>query len=129
MEGETLVWFQYALESSQFTNCKTFVRALLMRFGPIAYDDLIEALTHLKQTTTVVAYKAQFEALSNRLRGLLDHHKLICFMSDLNDEVRLTIEIFNPLNLSATYGLGKIRDEYLASTRKTYKPMLEKSVI
>lgn len=57
------------------------MRALLLRFEPTSYDDSIEALTCLKQITIVAANKAQFEVLSNRLRGLSDHPKLICFMS------------------------------------------------
>jgi hypothetical protein len=55
------------------------VRALQVRFGFTAYNDPMESLTRLRQTSTVAAYKAQFEALSNRLRGLYEKHKLNCF--------------------------------------------------
>lgn len=40
-------------------------------FGLMTYDDPIEeALIRLKQASTVAAYKATFEILSNRLKGL-----------------------------------------------------------
>lgn len=53
-----------------FTDCDSFVRALLVRFGPSAYDDPMESLTRLCQTGIVDEYKANFENLSNRLRRL-----------------------------------------------------------
>lgn len=53
-----------------FAGCDSFVKALQMRFGSIAYDDSMEALTYLKQTFSVTAYKAQFEGLSNKLEDL-----------------------------------------------------------
>lgn len=53
MERDTLVWYQDAMESGQFSSweafVRAFVRALLLRFGPTVYDDLMEALTHPKQ--------------------------------------------------------------------------------
>ncbi|XP_042980307.1 uncharacterized protein LOC122310468 [Carya illinoinensis] len=117
MASEALVWYQDGVESGQFTSWETFVRSLLMRFGPTAYDDPMEALTRLKQTSSVAAYKSQFEALSNRLRGLSEHHKLSCFMSGLKDEIRLPIRMLNPINMGATFGLAKIQEEYLSAAR------------
>ncbi|XP_042965413.1 uncharacterized protein LOC122299304 [Carya illinoinensis] len=119
MTGEALVWYQDGVESGQFTSWETFVRSLLMRFGPTAYDDPMEALTRLKQTSSVAAYKSQFEALSNRLRGLSEHHKLSCFMSGLRDEIRLPIRMLNPINMGAAFGLAKIQEEYLSAARNT----------
>lgn len=87
---------------------ETFVRALLLRFGPTAYDDPIETLTKLKQISMVATYKAQLEALSNRLWRLSDHHKLSCFLSGLKDEIRLPICMLNPISLGTTFGLTKI---------------------
>lgn len=93
-------------------------------FGTTAYDDLMEALKRLKQTSTIAAQKDQFEALSNILKGLLDTHKLSCFINGLKDEIPLPLHMFNPMNLS---GLTRIKEEYLASTSKTLKPWKERS--
>ena len=41
------------------------VQALHVRFGSTAYDDPMEALAWLRQTSIVGMYKAEFEALSN----------------------------------------------------------------
>ena len=91
MEDETLIWFQDAEETGQFTSWEGFVRALHTRFGALAYDDLMEALTKLRQVSSVSNYKAQFEALSNRIKELFEKHKLSCFLSGLKDEMRFLL--------------------------------------
>lgn len=71
---------------------ESFVKALQVQFGPLAYDDSMETLTPLKHTTIVATYKAQLEALSNRLKGLSKRHKLSCFLKILKDEIKLQLE-------------------------------------
>lgn len=71
-----------------------FVKALQVCFRLSIYDDPMEALTRLKQTTFVATYKeAQFEILSNRLKGLSKRHEFCYFLSGLHDEIRLSIRI------------------------------------
>ncbi|XP_041025452.1 uncharacterized protein LOC121265848 [Juglans microcarpa x Juglans regia] len=121
MEGEALVWYQDAVDGGIFTTWESFVKALLVRFGTTAYDDPMEALTRLKQVSSVAVYKAQFETLSNRLKGLSEKHKLSCLMSGLKDEVRLPIRMLNPINLNAAFGLAKIQEEYILASRKPWR--------
>lgn len=128
MEGETLIWYQDAYKSRQFNSLETFTQDIQVRFGPTSYDDPMEALTRLKQTTFIVVYKTQFGALSNRLRSLSNHHKLSFFLSGLKDEIRLPIKMLNPISLSAAYGLAKILEEYLSTTKRALKPTSERSV-
>lgn len=59
IEGEALIWYHDAVDKGQFTCWQTFTQALQL------CDDLMEALTKMKQTTTLAAYKGQFEAFSN----------------------------------------------------------------
>ncbi|KAF5468520.1 hypothetical protein F2P56_012664 [Juglans regia] len=118
MEGEALVWYQTAFNSGQFNSWESLVMAMQVRFGPSAYDDPMEALTKLKQTTSVAVYKSQFEALTNRLIGLSKKHLLSCFVSGLKDEIRLPVKMFNPVNLGAAFGLAKIQEEYLSAVKK-----------
>ena len=53
-------------------------------------------MTKLRHTHSVVAYKRQFEALSNRIRNLSEAHKLSYFMSGLRDDVRLAVKMQGP---------------------------------
>lgn len=77
MEAKAVVWYQDATKSSLFMSWEAFFIAMFIRFSPTSYDDPIEALTKIKQTTTISVYKAQFEALSDRLRGLYNNHLAI----------------------------------------------------
>jgi hypothetical protein len=117
MEGEALVWFQDAEESGQFPTWDAFVQALLVRFGP-AYDDPMEALMRLRQSASVAEYTTQFEALSNRLRGVSDKNRLSCFLSGLKDEIRLPVRMLNPTSLVAAFGLAKLQEEYIQSSKR-----------
>ena len=53
-------------------------------------------------------YKAEFEVMSNRIKGLSPLHKLSCFLSGLKDEIRLLVRILNPSTLNEAFGLAKI---------------------
>ena len=68
----------------------------------------MKALTRLKQTTTMVSYKGNFEILSNRIKGLFESHKLSCFLSGLKDEIRLPVRMLVPKSLNDAFGLAKI---------------------
>ena len=85
MELEALIWFQEVEEVGVFTNWDSLVQAINVRFGSTAYDDLMEVLTRLRQSSTVPMYKAEFEAMSNRIKGLSPLYKLSCFLSGLKD--------------------------------------------
>ena len=121
MDGKALVWFQDCEASGVFMAWESFVEALLIRFGFSAYEDPLEALTRLRQTSNVIGYKGQFKALSNRIRDLSENHKLSCFLSDLRDEIRLPIKMLNPKTLNEAFGLAKIQEEYVMSSKKFLK--------
>lgn len=56
-------------------------------------------------------------------------HKLSCFLRGLKDEICLPIWMLNPINLNAIYGLEKIQEEYLLSTKKINKPTVKKNSV
>jgi len=117
MEGEALTWFQDAEESGQFPTWDAFLQALLTRFGP-TYDDPMEALMRLRHSSTVAEYTAQFESRSNRLRGIFERNRLSCFLTGLKDDLRLPVRMLNPSNLAAAFGLAKMQEEYILSSRR-----------
>ena len=121
MDNNALIWFQDCEATGVFVTWENFVKALLLRFGSSTYEDPMEALTRLCQTSSVVNYKEQFEAISNRIRDLSEAHKLSCFLSGLKDEVRLPVKMLNPNNLNEAFGLAKIQEEYLLSSKKSQK--------
>ena len=108
LEEEALIWFQDVKQAGGFPSWEVFIKALQTRFGVMAYDDPMEALTRLKQTSTVIAYKGNLEIFSNRIFGLSESHKLSCFLSDLKDEIRLPVRMLVPKTLNEAFGLAKI---------------------
>jgi hypothetical protein len=119
LDEEALIWFQDS--EHEIFNWTDFVRAVQMRFGLATYDDPMETLTKLRHTQSVAAYKSQFEALSNRIRNLSEHHKLSCFISGLRDDVRLAVKMQGPRGLGEAYALARIQEEYLATCRRGYR--------
>ena len=100
MEREALIWFQDTENSGLFTDWEAFVKAVHVRFGATSYDDPMESFTRLKQTSSILAYKGQFEAISNRVRSLSEPHKLSCFLNGLEDEVRIPVRMLSPKTLN-----------------------------
>ncbi|KAL5757050.1 hypothetical protein ACOSQ2_021796 [Xanthoceras sorbifolium] len=70
-----------------------FTQAVLQQFGPTDFEDPSEALTRLKQTTTVTAYQETFEKLSHRV------------------DVCLDIKIKQPSTLADTIGVARLIEE------------------
>ncbi|XP_075633382.1 uncharacterized protein LOC142605839 [Castanea sativa] len=110
-----------AEEAGVFSDWESFVPALHVRFRTSAYDDPLEVLTRLRQTSTVALYKAEFKAVFNRIKGLSHLHKLNCFLSGLKDEIRLPIRMLNPQTLNEAFGLAKIQEEYVWSSKKSIR--------
>ena len=81
----------------------------------------MEALIRLRQTTSVIAYKSQFEALSNGIKRLSESHKLSCFLNRLKEEVRLLVRMFASHNLNTTFSLAKNQEEFIFNSRKGSK--------
>ena len=81
----------------------------------------MEALTRLRQTTSVIAYKSQFNALSNKIKGLSESHKLSCFLNGLIEEVILLVRMFASQNMTKTFSLAKIQEEFKFNSRKGSK--------
>ncbi|KAG2716720.1 hypothetical protein I3760_03G141200 [Carya illinoinensis] len=72
MEGKTLSWYFWLRDSGPIRGWEDFISALKVRFEPFTYDNPIVTSTKLRQTTTVEDYQTEFEALSNKMKGLME---------------------------------------------------------
>ncbi|KAK9225705.1 hypothetical protein WN943_010749 [Citrus x changshan-huyou] len=104
--------FRGPLSWEEFTN------AVLLRFGPTDYEDPSEALSHLKQTTTVVAYQEAFEKLSHQINGLPQHFLIGCFIAGLRDDIRLDVKIKQPRILADAIRVARHVEERNLLQRK-----------
>ncbi|KAH9792459.1 Integrase catalytic domain-containing protein [Citrus sinensis] len=95
-----------------------FTKAVLLRFGPTDYEDPSKALSHLKQTTTAVAYQEAFEKLSHQIDGLPQHFLVGCFVAGLRDDIRLDVKIKQPRILADAIRVARHVEERNLLQRK-----------
>lgn len=88
-----------------------YTKAILLRFGPTDYEDPSEALTRLKQTSSVEAYQESFEKLSHRVDGLPENFFVGCFIVGLRDDIRLDVKIKQPKTLADASGVARLIEE------------------
>ena len=68
LEGEALIWFQEGEEIGVFHDWDSLIQALHVSFGTTTYDDPMETLTRLRQTSYVAVYKAHSKFCQTGLR-------------------------------------------------------------
>ncbi|KAL5818353.1 hypothetical protein ACOSQ3_022241 [Xanthoceras sorbifolium] len=111
LEGIALQWHRWLTKLRGPLTWEEFTKALLLRFGPTEYENPSEALTRLKQTSTVIAYQEAFEKLSHRVDGLPKNFLIGCFVAGLKDEIRLDVKVKKPSTLSDTIGVARLIEE------------------
>jgi hypothetical protein len=75
-------------------------KSILWRFGPTDFEDPFEALSRLRQTTTIAAYQEEFEKLSHQVDGLPETFLIGRFIAGLRDDIRLDVKIKHLATLS-----------------------------
>ena len=70
LEGIALQWLRWLTKFQGPLTWIELTKALLLRFGPTNYEDPLEALTRLKQTSIVATYQQVFKMRSHRGGGL-----------------------------------------------------------
>lgn len=111
LEGLALQWHRWFTKFQGLVAWKEFTTAVLLCFGPTDFENPSEALTRLRQTTSVEAYQEMFEKLSYRVDGLPESFLVGCFIAGLRDEVRLDVKIKNPHTLAEAIGVARPIEE------------------
>ena len=68
----------------------------LARFGPSECKDFDEALSRIKQTSSLREYQREFERLGNRVRGWTQRALVGTFMGGLKTDISDGIRMFKP---------------------------------
>lgn len=117
MSGDALGWYQWMHHNNLFTTWDEFVRALEIRFGPLAFENHQQALFKLQQTSTVAAYQWDFERLCNRVNGLPAPAILDCFISGLRSDIQNEMAILQRTSIAQAIGLAKLVETKLQATK------------
>lgn len=84
----------------------------------------IGELTKLSQQSTVCAYQERFEELANHTTGLTEEFFVSCFISELCDDIKAGVQMFQPSNITQAMGLAKLQEEsFKAAARRTKAPL------
>ena len=62
---------------------------------------------------------AQFEVISNRIKGLSSSHKLSCFLSGLKNEIRLPFRMLNPQLLKEAFDCPGFKRNTIGVAKRT----------
>ena len=111
LEGIALQWYRWLTKFKGPLSCSDLTRAALLRFGPTDYNDPAEALTRLRQTTTVAPYQDSFEKLSHQIDGLPEGFLIGNFIAGLKDDIRLDVKIKHPKTLVEAIGVARLIEE------------------
>ncbi|KAL5834386.1 hypothetical protein ACOSQ4_013883 [Xanthoceras sorbifolium] len=118
LEEVALQWYWWYTKFRGPLSWNEFTKAILHRFGPTDYDDPSEALSWLKQTSTVNAYQEAFEKLSYKVDGLSKNFLVGSFIAGLKDDVRLDVRVKQPKTLSDTISVAHLIEERNQLQRK-----------
>jgi hypothetical protein len=119
LSNVALQWYRWYTKNRGQLRWTEFVKAFLHHFGPIDYEDPLEALSRLKQTTTVNAYQEAFEKLSYKVDDLLETFLVGCFIAGLKDEIHLDVRVKQPKTLSESISVAHLIEERNQFQRKT----------
>ncbi|GKB06306.1 transposon ty3-G gag-pol polyprotein [Tanacetum coccineum] len=88
-----------------------FSKALLGTFEPTDYEDPTEALSRLKQVTTMAFYQDAFEKISHQVDGLPEVFLVGCFIGGFKEEIRLEVKLKKPRSLMDAIGMAHLVEE------------------
>nr|GEW96766.1 hypothetical protein [Tanacetum cinerariifolium] len=94
--------------------------AILKRYDKL-YDDPLEELKKLKQTTHVQEYIDAFDRLLCRI-DLNERQCISFFLAGLNSKVELAVRMFKQTTMAEVYGLCKLEEAKLNAAKKNSKP-------
>nr|TKR79527.1 hypothetical protein D5086_0000271510 [Populus alba] len=122
LSSVALQWYRWYTKGKGQLRWSELAKALLHRFGPTDYNDPSEALSRLKQVTTVNAYQEAFEKLSHKVDELPEMFLVGCFIAGLKDEIRLDVRVKQPKTLSECISVAHLIEERNQFQRRTSNP-------
>jgi len=108
LEGIALQWHRWLAKFCGPLTWDEFTNVVQLRFGRTDYEDPSEALTRLKQTTTIATYQEAFERFSHRVDSLPEKFLIGCFIAGLRDDIRIDVKIKQPGTLADTIGVAQL---------------------
>ncbi|VFQ61437.1 unnamed protein product [Cuscuta campestris] len=95
----------------QANNCTTslskFLGAVRQRFDPTYYENYVGLLSKLSQTTTVMDYQSEYEAILNKVPGVPESSLIAMYVAGLKQPVQREVNHCNPTTLLMEFTLAR----------------------
>ncbi|KAL4565185.1 hypothetical protein LXL04_029270 [Taraxacum kok-saghyz] len=118
LEGDAMQWHQSYMKTRgcaiQDLHWPDYVRSITSRFGTSMYDDAMEQLTSLYQTSSLQDYCQTFDLLLNKVT-ISEEYAINIFLRGLKPEMKGHIKMFKPKALRDTYALARLQDANLTA--------------
>ncbi|KAD6796172.1 hypothetical protein E3N88_07068 [Mikania micrantha] len=106
-------WYDWIQRHSPILTWSSFTTVLIQRFRSKALEEPEGLLAKLQQTSTVEAYRNQFEEISNRAMLLLADFLLRCFISGLRSGIKQSVLIHRPSTLEDAMEMAQLHENRL----------------
>ncbi|XP_049414740.1 uncharacterized protein LOC125877508 [Solanum stenotomum] len=119
LDGEAIGWHRSYMKVRNTVVDPTwteYILALNERFGD-GYEDSMESIKHLEQTSNVRAYQAEFDRLLTRV-NFSNKNAISCFLGGLKPELNKSVRMQAPKTLMQAYKLARLQEEGNANRRK-----------
>lgn len=110
MTKEALSWIRGLRRNNLLTTWEKFAEDLKERFGESAFDDKLEELSRLVQTSTMAEYMGRFEALLNEVEGQNEESLISYFIWGLKLEIKNHLKINRPTSLRRALAVAKVHE-------------------
>ncbi|XP_071700601.1 uncharacterized protein [Rutidosis leptorrhynchoides] len=123
MLGKALIWHQnYVKIHGEDVEWNLYEEAILKRFGTSIEDPLAD-LKNLRQTGSIQVYYDEFEKLLIKVDISLEQ-AISLFLAGLQKEIELQVRMFRPKSLEDAFGLAKLQEDTIATTKRRYSSLL-----
>ena len=110
------------------TDWPTFLAEQSARFVASLIDNIEGLLSKLTQTSTMLDYEEQFEALSGRVTGFSPTFLLSRFISVLKSSIRYEVEFLQPSFLTMAVRLAYLQEKQITIVQRTTPLLCSASV-
>lgn len=117
MSKKALSWIRGLRRNNLLTTWEKFTEDLKERFGGSEFEDKLEELSRLQQTSTVAEYMSRFEALLNEVDGQSEETLISYFIGGLKAEIKKQLKVNRPATLRKALAVAKVHGSNLG-----YKP-------
>lgn len=119
LEGEATEWHQAFMKYMSYTQPPTWAEYAMILTEKFRenYDDPMEELKKIVQTSNVRDYQTTFERSLTRV-NLSQENAINCFIGGLKEQVYIAVKMTNPRSLAQAFKAAMMQEAYIDAQSK-----------